>query len=135
MTSSAPILIVDDDPGLRALVAASLELEGHAVLTASDGTIALNVVEQHQPMMILLDKAMPHLDGPGFARELRARGFKIPIIVISGSDGAKNFAREINASGFIRKPFKVPYLLDTVANLLARFADDGLGRAQPAAGK
>ena len=134
MTNSAPILIVDDDPGLRALVAASLELEGHAVLTAADGSIALTVVEQHQPMMILLDKSMPQMDGPGFARELRARGFLIPIVVISGSEGARNFAHEINASGFIRKPFKVPHLLDTVANLLARFADDRLRAAQSAAG-
>lgn len=128
MTSMAPILVVDDDPGLRALVAASLELEGHSVLTAADGSIALGVVEDLQPALILLDKAMPRLDGPSFARELRERGFNVPIIVISGSDGGKLFAREISADGFIRKPFKVPQLLDTVADCISRFAG---GRASP----
>ena len=125
MTSPAPILVVDDDPGLRALVSATLELEGHSVLTAADGSIALSVVESTNPMMILLDKAMPRLDGPGFVRELKARGFRIPIIVISGSEGGPIFAQEIHAEGFIRKPFKVPQLIDTVEVLLAKFMSNG----------
>lgn len=133
MTSTAPILIVDDDPGLRALVAATLELEGHSVLTAPDGTAALNIVEQYAPALILLDKSMPRMDGPGFANELRSRGFAIPIVVISGSDGGKLFARDINALSFIRKPFKVPQLLSTVTDLLSKFADDTNGGSRPAA--
>lgn len=121
MTDAAPILVVDDDPGLRALVSATLELEGHSVLTAADGSIALSVIEKIKPVLILLDKAMPQLDGPGFARELRKRGLNIPIIVISGSEGGPVFAREIHAEGFIRKPFKVPQLIDAVEGFLARF--------------
>lgn len=133
MTSTAPILIVDDDPGLRALVAATLELEGHSVLTAADGSVALGIVERFEPVLILLDKSMPRMDGPGFARELRSRGFSIPIVVISGSDGGKRFAHDINALSFIRKPFKVPQLLNIVADLMSRFADDRKGGSRPAA--
>ena len=55
MLSEAPILVVDDDPGLRALVAATLELEGHDVLTAPDGAVALSFIAEIQPMVILLD--------------------------------------------------------------------------------
>ena len=132
-TSTAPILVVDDDPGLRALVAATLELEGHSVLTAADGSVALNVVEQQEPILILLDKSMPRMDGPGFAKELRSRGFSIPIIVISGSEGGKLFAREINAFSFIRKPFKVPQLISTVTDLMTRFTDSPHGGSRPAA--
>lgn len=125
MVGPAPILVVDDDPGLRALVSATLELEGHSVLTAADGSVALSVIEKFNPVLILLDKAMPRLDGPGFARELQRRGIHIPIVVISGSDGGPIFAREIQADGFIRKPFKVPQLIDTVESLLARFISNG----------
>lgn len=120
MLSQAPILVVDDDPSLRALVAATLEFEGYFVLTAADGTVALAFLEEVQPEVILLDKAMPGMDGPSFARELRARGFTMPIIVISGSEGGPRFAREIRAEGFISKPFKLPQLIDTVEGLLAR---------------
>jgi len=134
VNDTAPILIVDDDPGLRALLAATFELEGHDVMTAADGAIALNVIEKREPVMILLDKSMPRLDGPGFVRELRARGFTTPIVVISGSDGAGMFARDIKALSFIRKPFKVPQLIDTVEDLLSRFNDNGQPEPRPATG-
>lgn len=134
MAGKAPILIVDDDPGLRALVAASLELEGHSVLTAADGSIALGIVEKSNPVLILLDKAMPRLDGPGFARELRLRGFSMPIIVISGSEGGKRFAREINALSYIRKPFKVPQLLDVVSDFMSRVGHEWQGGTKPLPG-
>lgn len=133
MTRTAPILIVDDDPGLRALVAASLELEGHSVLTAADGSVALNLIEEHEPALILLDKSMPRMDGPGLANELHSRGFSIPIVVISGSDGGPRFAREINATSFIRKPFRVPQLLHTVTDLMDRLNNDPSGGPRPAA--
>lgn len=120
MLDQAPILVVDDDPSLRALVAATLELEGHYVLTAPDGTVALAFLDEIQPLIILLDKAMPGMDGPKFASALRARGFTMPIIVISGSEGGSRFAREICAEGFIPKPFKLPQLISTVEDLLAR---------------
>lgn len=128
--TTASILIVDDDPGLRALVATSLTLEGHQVATAADGASALIAVEEVQPALILLDKAMPRLDGPEFARELRTRGFDIPIVVISGSEDGQRFARDIEARSFIRKPFNVPHLLDVVAGLLAGPADEEFDEAR-----
>jgi CheY-like chemotaxis protein len=120
MPAQSPILVVDDDPSLRALVAATLEMEGYSVLTAPDGTVALSFFDEIQPVMILLDKAMPGMDGPGFARELRARGFRTPIVVISGSEGGPRFAREIHAEGYIPKPFKLPQLVSTVEDLMTK---------------
>ena len=120
MPAHAPILVVDDDPGLRALVAAVLEMEGHSVVTAPDGSVALAIVDEAQPAIVLLDKAMPGLDGPGFAQELRARGFTTPIVVISGSEGGCRFAQEIGAERFVPKPFKLPQLIAAVEDLLSR---------------
>lgn len=124
MLAQAPILVVDDDPSLRALVAATLELEGHFVLTAPDGAVALSFIEEIQPAMILLDKARPGMDGPRFVSELRARGISTPIVVISGSEGGSRFAWEIHAEGYIPKPFKLPQLVSTVEDLMAKFRSD-----------
>ncbi len=121
----ASILVVDDDPGMRSLVAASLSMEGHQVVTAADGSSALRVVEQNPPMLILLDKAMPQLSGPEFARELRARGFDTPIIVISGSEGGKQFATDIQACSYISKPFQIPQLIGIVSECLTGIPDTG----------
>lgn len=121
----ASILVVDDDPGMRSLVAASLSMEGHQVVTAADGSSALRVVEQNPPTLILLDKAMPRLSGPEFARELRARGFDTPIIVISGSEDGKQFASDIHAWSYIRKPFQIPQLLGVVSECLTDIPDSG----------
>lgn len=131
MADIAPILIVDDDPGLRALVAATLELEGHAVVTAADGAVALDLVDKHKPVLILLDKNMPRLDGPAFARELRSKGQTMPIVVVSGSEGGKRFAREINAHSYIRKPFKVPQLLAIVSEFMSKLSDEPFGKPLP----
>jgi DNA-binding response OmpR family regulator len=120
----ASILVVDDDPGLRSLVATSLAMEGHEVMTAPDGSTALRVVEQNSPTLILLDKAMPLLSGPEFARELRARGFNTPIIVISGSEDGQQFAMDIQALSFISKPFQIPQLLGVVSEVLTEFPLD-----------
>ena len=124
MLAQAPILVVDDDPSLRALVAATLEMEGHAVFTAPDGKVALSFFEKMQPAIVLLDKAMPGMDGPRFARELRARGFSTPIVVISGSEGGLRFADEIHAEGYISKPFKLPQLVSTIEDVMAKFRSD-----------
>lgn len=132
MLVQAPILVVDDDPSLRALVAATLEMEGHSVVTAPDGSVALSFFEEAQPAMILLDKAMPGMDGPRFARELRTRGFHTPIVVISGSEGGPRFAQEIHAEGFIAKPFKLPQLVSTVEDLMARYQSNPTTGFEPA---
>lgn len=124
--ATASILIVDDDPALRSLVAASLAMEGHQVMTAADGSSALQVVEQHPPTLILLDKAMPRLSGPEFAQELRARGFNTPIIVISGSEDGKQFAIDICACSFISKPFQIPQLLGVVTECLTDLPDNNV---------
>ena len=65
------ILVVDDDPTCRELLRQILPRSGHAVVTAMNGKDALSAIEEHPPQLILLDLAMPQMDGLTFLRHLR----------------------------------------------------------------
>ncbi len=108
------ILIVDDEPDIRATVSAMLEIEGYGVDEAINGADALRAIEDRQPDLILLDMRMPVLDGWGFARELRQRGHDTPIVVMTAARDAARWASEISASAFIAKPFGFDDLIGAV---------------------
>lgn len=108
------VLVVDDEPGIRATVLAMLEIEGYAVAEAMNGAEALAAVESDPPDVILLDMRMPVLDGWGFAKELRRRGHRTPIVVMTAARDAARWAREITATAFVAKPFGYDDLLRAV---------------------
>jgi urea transport system substrate-binding protein len=108
------VLVVDDEPDIRATVSAMLEIEGYAVAEAMNGAEALVAVEANPPDLILLDMRMPVLDGWGFAAELRRRGHGIPIVVMTAARDAAHWAAEIAATAFISKPFGYDELIRTV---------------------
>ena len=110
----APILVVDDDPSILSTVADILEFEGYSVECASSGEQALEIVDQSLPALVLLDMRMPTMDGWDFAREIEERGIKLPIVVMTAAQNAKQWAQEINAQGYIAKPFDLADLLDEV---------------------
>src|SRR5215203_3769553 len=85
---TSPILVVDDDPKIVALVKTYLERERYPVITAGDGAAALRAIERDQPRLVVLDLMLPGLDGLSVIRRARALG-ETPIIVLSarGSTG------------------------------------------------
>jgi CheY-like chemotaxis protein len=99
------VLVVDDEPDIRATVSAMLETEGYDVEEAANGADALQAVEMRRPDLILLDMRMPVLDGWGFAAELRRRGHRTPIVVMTAARDAARWAADIAAAAFIAKPF------------------------------
>ncbi|HET7646671.1 MAG TPA: response regulator [Candidatus Limnocylindria bacterium] len=99
------VLVVDDEPDIRATVSAMLEIEGYRVAEATNGADALAAVQREEPDLILLDMRMPVLDGWGFADELRRRGLRIPIVVMTAARDAATWAAEIAASDYLAKPF------------------------------
>jgi CheY-like chemotaxis protein len=113
------ILIVDDDPSIRATVTEILEFEGYPVEAAANGAEALRSIERSRPSLVLLDMRMPVLDGWGFARALRERGMRLPILVMTAAQNARAWAEEIGADGFVAKPFDLPELLDAVDRVRA----------------
>ena len=108
------VLVVDDEPDIRATVSAMLEIEGYAVTEAANGADALHRVEEQAPDVILLDMRMPVLDGWGFAAELRRRGHRMPIVVMTAARDAAHWAGEIAASAFVAKPFGFDDLITAV---------------------
>ena len=99
------VLIVDDEPDIRATVSAMLEIEGYEVDEAANGADALQAMERQEPDLILLDMRMPVLDGWAFAREMRSRGHVTPIVVMTAARDAARWASEIAAAAFVSKPF------------------------------
>lgn len=116
MTGTERILVVDDDKDVRDLIAIVLSSGGYDVRTAQHGADALDLARQAPPGLILLDMRMPIMDGWEFARVYRAEpGPHAPIIVLTAARDVANRAAEINADGYLGKPFDVVELLDLVA--------------------
>jgi two-component system, chemotaxis family, chemotaxis protein CheY len=112
--SVRPILVVDDDPEILAMLRDFLESEGLAVRTAANGAEALEALDDVAPALILLDMRMPVLDGWAFAERFHERALTYPIVVMTAAESARRWAEEIGATDFIAKPFDVNELLETI---------------------
>jgi len=112
-----PILVVDDDPSIRQTVSDLLDLEGYRVITAANGVEALALLDRTAARLVLLDMRMPIMDGWGFAHAVAERGIKVPILVMTAADNARAWAEEINADGYVAKPFNLNELVAAVQHL------------------
>ncbi len=113
------ILVVDDDPDIRALVHMILEEEGYAVVAAGDGREALLQVQHQQPALILLDLNMPVMSGWELHAELRSRQIGVPVVYMTAAQRARTEAEQHGAQGFLAKPFGLNELLSTVERFVA----------------
>jgi len=114
-----PILVVDDDPDILAVIERVLADEGFAVLTAADGQAALALAQTHRPALVLLDCMLPALDGATVARTLRAwYGAALPIVLMSASGQVRAAARTLGILAYLDKPFEIDVLLTLVQRRL-----------------
>ena len=109
------ILVIDDDPSVRSLVADSLEIEGYDVVVAEDGFAGLRAIEAHHPDCVLLDVMMPGLDGHQVLQRIRAGedGHALPVVMLTAySDDANAWqAWTEGVDYFLAKPFDADELL------------------------
>jgi len=117
----ATLLVVDDDPSIRRLLEIVLADAGHDIVTADDGVMALEVLEEHDEIAImLLDVMMPRLDGFGVMSRVRGdqRWETLPVIMLTALAGPENEKAGYDAgvNGFITKPFD-PDLLTSLVNV------------------
>lgn len=84
------LLVVDDDPEIRALLSRRLRRSGYLVEEASDGKEALALVEQAMPDVVVTDMTMPNLDGLGLLQALREIDRELPVIVLTGQGSLDN---------------------------------------------
>ena len=113
--ASQPILVVDDDEVILESVGFVLTDDGYDVVVAANGKEALERIEQRPPCLILLDMRMPVMDGWAFAAAYRERPAPhAPILVMTAAHNSRSRAAEIDADGYLAKPFDVDDLLDLV---------------------
>lgn len=115
------VMLVDDDEIIREMISEILVTKGYVVLQAGNGQEAVEVLitAERLPSVLLLDMAMPTMDGPEFLR-LRAQDpilKEIPVVAVSGSPPPKAADQEIE--GFLRKPVEVSQLLEAICQYQA----------------
>ena len=120
-SKKASILVVDDEVHILRLLRRTLELEGYQVLTASDGEVALDVVDRKVPNLIILDIMMPRMDGCAVCQRIREFS-QVPIIMLTarGNDEEKVRGFECGADDYVTKPFSMRELVARVNAMLRR---------------
>jgi len=112
------VLIIEDDEAISEAIASLLEDCGYRAIRASDGRRGLEALrgEEEKPSLILLDMAMPGMNGWRFREEqMKDAGISgIPVVVFTADSGAEERARELGAAGWLRKPVDPSRLLATV---------------------
>jgi two-component system response regulator MprA len=118
----AELLLVDDDPPILRMLERTLRAEGYAVSAAADGGAALAAVERSLPDAIVLDVSMPGLDGLTVTRRLRAKGLRVPILLLTARDAVHERVAGLDAGAddYLVKPFDVDELSARVRALLRR---------------
>lgn len=118
------ILVADDDLGTRLSISDYLELCGYSVVSADNGRKALEMVEQHQPHLIVTDITMPLMDGYELVRQMRRQpSFRLlPVIFLTARTNVEERIRgyQLGCDVYLPKPFELEELGAVVRNLLER---------------
>ena len=118
MPKGKSIMVVDDSPTVRKLIAGKLEKCGHAVFACNDGVEAIDRLGEIVPDLVLLDITMPRMDGYQVCKSIRSNPATkdIPVVMISGKDGFfdKVRGRMAGTTGYITKPFGPETLMKAV---------------------
>ncbi|MEW8027616.1 MAG: response regulator [Candidatus Thiodiazotropha sp.] len=116
------ILIVDDEPNIVLSVEYLMKREGYQVMTASDGQVAMEVIADTRPDLLILDVMMPRKNGFEVCREIRAdpalSGLPILMLSAKGREAEIKKGISLGADAYITKPFSTHDLVDKVNQLL-----------------
>lgn len=121
MSAVKTILLVDDDAEIVAAMKTMLESRGHRVITAADGNAGLSMAEQERPDLVIVDMMMPRKSGFLVLEKLKGRSGVGPrVIMITANEGGRHraYAELLGVDDYIRKPFAMDKLLDSVDRLL-----------------
>jgi CheY-like chemotaxis protein len=107
------LMVVDDDPDIRAALATCLDREGFEVDLCADGQEAIErLARDERPHTIILDLMMPRMNGFEVLEALKAQGSQIPVVVISANRGYT--AQDLGVTSLMRKPFDLEELIDVL---------------------
>jgi DNA-binding response OmpR family regulator len=122
-TMKSTVLVVEDDPSLRKLIARYVEKMGHSVVDVDNGEAALDWLDKNTPPgLICLDLALPAMSGFRVCEQVRSapRTRTVPVLVITARTSVQDhtFALEVGADAFLEKPFKLKEFENEVNALL-----------------
>lgn len=122
------VLVVDDEPMVREVLARYLEQEGFDVSTAEDGEEALSAFESNRPDLVLLDLMLPRIDGLEVFRRMRA-GSTTPVIMLTarGDETDRVVGLELGADDYVTKPFSPREVVARVRAVLRRTGEPAAG--------
>ncbi|TPG13974.1 DNA-binding response regulator [Pedococcus bigeumensis] len=126
----ARLLVVEDEPNIRELLATSLRFAGFEVHVAADGATALHLATVHEPDLVVLDVMLPDMDGFTVTRKLRDTGRQLPIVFVTARDSVDDKIKGLTVGGddYVTKPFSLEEVVARIRAVLRRTrgeVDDG----------
>jgi len=120
------VLVVDDDQAVRQFIVDSLELLGHTALQAEDGYAGIASFDRSNPGIVIIDFAMPGMNGAEVARQIRTRSHNVPIIFVTGYSDTSAIEAVAGAdASVLRKPFQIADLEDLIVRVTSKIENTG----------
>lgn len=123
MTSfEARLVVVDDEPNIRELLATSLRFAGFEVFAAEDGLSALKLVRDTEPDLVVLDVMLPDMDGFTVTRRMREKGQHMPVLFLTARDDTQDKIAGLTVGGddYVTKPFSLEEVVARIRAVLRR---------------
>ena len=128
-TPEARLLVVDDEPNILELLAASLRFAGFEVATATNGREALAEARRYRPDLVVLDVMMPDMDGFAVVRRMRGEGSTAPVLFLTARDATEDKVTGLTLGGddYVTKPFSLEEVVARIRAVLRRTSGTRLG--------
>lgn len=128
VVTAQALVVIEDDPNIADLLDAYLRTAGYRVLLASTGARGLELIEQHRPVLAILDIGLPDIDGFDVCRQIRSTS-TMPVLFLTARDGEidRVLGLELGADDYVTKPFSPREVVARVKAILRR------GQPTPAA--
>jgi len=127
----ATLLVVEDEPNIRELLATSLRFAGFDVHTAGTGADALNTATKVEPDLCVLDVMLPDMDGFTVTRKMRESGRQVPIVFVTARDSVDDKIKGLTVGGddYVTKPFSLEEVVARIRAVLRRSRGDATSSA------
>lgn len=118
----ARLVVVDDEPNIRELLATSLRFAGFEVFAAEDGMSALKLVRDTEPDLVVLDVMLPDMDGFTVTRRMREKGQHMPVLFLTARDDTQDKITGLTVGGddYVTKPFSLEEVVARIRAVLRR---------------
>ena len=120
--ADATLLVVEDEPNIRELLATSLRFAGFEVHTAAQGSTALQLAAEVEPDLLVLDVMLPDMDGFTITRRLRERDQHMPVLFLTARDSVDDKVKGLTVGGddYVTKPFSLEEVVARIRAILRR---------------